>query len=150
MQGRLNETAWHFRSQFEFQTISHLCILVIFTVSPPLTALAQDIKPPSVSITAPSDGITICEPGGVTITAQATDDVGVSRVEFSDNGGFPYTRYSSPYTVDWFVSRGQNGPHTWKATAFDAAGNSSSSEITLTVDIGPHVEMTSPPSGSTY
>jgi chitodextrinase len=93
-----------------------------------------DTTPPTVSITSPADGSTASGP--VNVTASASDDVGVDRVEFSVDGSVQDTATTTPYGFSWDPSGAAAGPHTVTATAFDAAGNSSASSVTVSVDAG--------------
>ena len=77
---------------------------------------------PTVSISAPASGSTVS--GSVTVTATASDNVGVASVQFRLNGanlGSPDT--TAPYTAAWNTSLATNGPYTLTAVARDAAGN---------------------------
>jgi hypothetical protein len=92
------------------------------------TALV-DSNPPMTSITSPPSGATVS--GSVTVTASATDDKGVSRVEFyADGASSPFaTDSSAPYTATWNAS-GLTGTHTLQTKAYDATGNVAVSNIT--------------------
>jgi aryl-phospho-beta-D-glucosidase BglC (GH1 family) len=74
--------------------------------------------PPQVTLTAPSNGQSF-PPGttSVTLSATATDNVGVQRVEFRVDGNLVNTDTGSPYS---FTATGLTaGNHTWSATAYD-------------------------------
>ncbi|NPV08344.1 MAG: S8 family serine peptidase [Anaerolineae bacterium] len=91
-------------------------------------------QPPTVSITDPSDGATVS--GAVAVTAQATDDNGVTQVEFfvdgtsigSDSDG------SSGWSASWDTTAYTDVAYTVSATATDTAGQTASDSITVTVD----------------
>src|SRR5262249_49411890 len=51
-----------------------------------ITVTVPDTTPPTVSITSPTNGATVSRGSTATITASATDNVKVSRVEFYING----------------------------------------------------------------
>lgn len=88
-----------------------------------------DTAPPVVSITSPT-GPTVQRRATVTITAQASDNVGVVRVEFSVNGSLVCTDTSTPYSCAWQVpAAGGNRHYQLQAKAFDAAGNIGMSPI---------------------
>lgn len=80
-----------------------------------------DVTPPKVTLTAPMSGTTIA--GLFTITATATDDVRVTKVEFYLDGALKSTDTSSPYSFSWDTRTASNGAHTLSARAYDAAGN---------------------------
>jgi parallel beta-helix repeat protein len=85
---------------------------------------------PMVSITSPAGGSTVS--GTTTFNVSASDNVGVSKVEMYIDGTLVDTDFG-PYTFDWNTSSYANGSHTLKAMAFNAAGNSSSQSISVTV-----------------
>jgi len=81
-----------------------------------------DATPPTVSITAPALNATLS--GAVTVSANASDNVGVTSVQFQVDGaniGSPVT--ASPYTTSWNTATATNGVHILTAQASDAAGN---------------------------
>src|SRR5207247_6883838 len=78
----------------------------VFTV----TSTAPDTTPPSVSIAAPANGATVS--GSVTVSASATDNVGVVGVQFTLDGvnlGAEVT--SAPYVLSWNTATASNGLH---------------------------------------
>jgi hypothetical protein len=115
-----------------------------------------DTTPPTVSITSPASGTTYTSAQTVTISASASDNVGVSGVRFYDNGALVSTDTSAPYAHNWSFTSANNGTHSWTATAYDAAGNLASAIKSLNVNIAvadttpPTVSITSPASGSDY
>jgi hypothetical protein len=80
---------------------------------------------PTVAITAPAAGTSLT--GVVPVQATATDNVGVTRVEFYVDGVLHAVQTTppaaSPYTWDWNTADVANGSHTLKVLAYDAAGN---------------------------
>ena len=118
--------------------------LVFDTVAP------VDSSPPTTSLTSPAAGALV--EGTVTLSATASDDVGVSRVEFVVDGGVIATSTTAPYTVSWNTRGLANGPHTLLARAYDASGKQGSSQqVTVSVDndvIAPAVALTSPAEGA--
>ncbi|MBI2443188.1 MAG: hypothetical protein HYV40_04765 [Candidatus Levybacteria bacterium] len=98
-----------------------------YTVStlptPTSPAPPADTTKPTVTITYPADASVISRRSSLTITATATDDVGVSRVVFTA-GGNSFTDTTAPYSYAWSVSGKPNATYTITATAFDQAGNS--------------------------
>jgi len=104
--------------------------------------------PPTVGITNPHDGDDVY--GTVTITADASDDVGVSKVTFSiDSSEIGYDD-SAPYSISWNTSMHGDGWHTITATAYDSEDNTGSDSITVCVggDCGNNPPYTpSQPSG---
>lgn len=92
-----------------------------------------DTLPPSTSITAPASGATVS--GTVSVTASASDNVGVTRVEFYLDGTLQSTDTAAPYAWSWDTRTATNGSHQLTSMAFDAAGNSATSgAVTVTVN----------------
>ncbi|MBF0548116.1 MAG: S8 family serine peptidase [Candidatus Riflebacteria bacterium] len=81
--------------------------------------------PPSVSITNPAQGATIFSGHDVTITANASDDGSITKVEFYQNGLLLFTDTTYPYTYVW--SQPPNGSYTITARAYDNLGASKTS-----------------------
>jgi O-glycosyl hydrolase len=98
------------------------------------TTIQSDTTPPTVAITAPTDGATVSNT--VTINANATDNVTVMGVQFKiDGNNFGAEDTVAPYSVSWTTTSAMNGPHTITAQARDAAGNTStSSTVNVTVN----------------
>jgi hypothetical protein len=94
-----------------------------------------DYVPPSVSITSPTSGSTFATNSGtISIGGTASDNVGVTQVVWSnDQGGGGTATGISNWSVDSIVL--QPGDNDISVTAMDAAGNETSS--TLTVDYTP-------------
>jgi hypothetical protein len=103
-----------------------------------------DTTPPTVSMTAPANGATVS--GTISVTANASDNVGVASVQFQlDGANFGSLDTVSPYSVSWNTATSSNGSHTLRAIAKDAAGNSATSaNVTVTVSNG--APDTTPPS----
>jgi outer membrane protein assembly factor BamB len=93
-----------------------------------------DTTAPTVSITAPSSGTTVS--GTTTVSATASDNVGVVGVQFKlDGNNLGAEVASAPYSVSWDTRTAAAGSHTLTAVARDAAGNSTTSAaVTVTVD----------------
>ncbi len=114
----------------------------------------SDTVAPTVSLSAPANGASVS--GTVKVTASATDDVGISKVEFSIDNTLVGTDTASPFEYSWNTAAATNGPHTLVAKAHDAAGNTAtSSTISVTVSGGisdttaPSVAITFPTAGAT-
>ena len=106
-------------------------------------ATPGDTTPPTVSITAPTAGSTVS--GSVNVTATASDNVGVTRVEFYVDSILKATDTTSPYGFPWDSTTVLNGSHAIAAKAYDAASNSALDSVTVTVANGD----TQPPSTPT-
>jgi len=91
-----------------------------------------DHESPSAQISTPAPGATVS--GVVSVTATATDNIGVTRVDLWIDGAFAQSATAAPYTFSWDSRTVANGDHTIEAFAFDGAGNSGSSgPLTITV-----------------
>src|SRR5205809_6767610 len=99
--------------------------------------VAPDTTPPTVSMTAPANGATVSS-SAVTVSANASDNVGVVGVQFKLDGvNLGAEDTSNPYSISWNSSLAANGTHTLTALARDAAGNTATSAISVTVDNTP-------------
>lgn len=121
---------------------------------------AGDSTAPVVRIASPPDGTRVTAAGPVFITASASDDVGVVRVEFVDGSTVRGTEDTAPYGYTWNPTVADNGTHRWTAVAYDADGHRTTSapvdvvvdippapSTTTTVSPGPSTTTTSPPAG---
>lgn len=75
-------------------------------------------EPPTTSITSPQTGEEVS--GIVTIEINATDDDGISRVEFYVNAGLEETDTAPPYQFNWDTSSFINGDHFIRAVVYDS------------------------------
>src|SRR5207245_1165093 len=114
--------------------------------------VANDATPPMVSMTAPAAGSTVA--GTVTVSASATDNVGVAGVQFNLDGvnlGAEVT--AAPYAISWNTTLAANGSHTLTAVARDTAGNTATTAaVSLTVandTTPPTISLIAPVAGAT-
>ena len=103
------------------------------TVSAITITATNDIAPPTVSIASPANNARVG--GTFTITASASDNVGVVGVQFRiDGANFGAEDLTAPYSISWDSTTVPIGVHTLTAVARDAAGNSrTSAVVTVTV-----------------
>jgi hypothetical protein len=90
--------------------------------------VSQGGTPPPTDTTPPT--VAASESGGsgsITLSATASDNVGVARVEFYVDGVLKGTDASSPYSMALDSTTLANGTHALTAKAFDAAGLSATS-----------------------
>jgi hypothetical protein len=99
---------------------------------------ASDTTAPTASITAPAAGATVS--GAVTVSASASDNVGVTKVDFYDGATLIGTDTTSPYSLTWTTTSTANGAHSLTARASDAAGN-----VGTSAAVGVTVDNTTPP-----
>lgn len=102
--------------------------------------------PADVAITSPRPDAQVSGP--ITVTATATDDHLVSRVEFTVGTILIGSDSGAPYSVDWNSGLVPNGTYDLRATAYDGAGNvtvSAPVAIQVKDETRPTVSITSPP-----
>jgi hypothetical protein len=94
--------------------------------------------------------------GSITVSANASDNVGVAGVQFKLNGvNLGVEDTVAPYAVAWNTRTVANGPRTLTAVARDAAGNTKTSTVVnVTVNnppdtTPPTVTITAPANGAT-
>jgi len=105
---------------------------VVFVSPTPTPIPPIDNIAPVVTITSPTDGSTVRRNSGLTIRASASDNIGVTKVEFYINASLLSTSMTSPYRASWAVPSARNVKYVLAAKAYDAAGNSSSSAVMVT------------------
>jgi len=94
-------------------------------------SVVVDNAAPSVALTSPASGATLS--GVISLQADATDDVGVTRVEFLRNGLLVGSDTTAPYAVDWDSVAEADGNHLLSARAYDATNKvTTSAEVTVT------------------
>src|SRR5262249_5133226 len=96
----------------------------------------NDTIAPDVAMTSPLDAQIVS--GGVTLSASASDNVGVVGLQFKVDGvnvGAEVT--SGLFEYPWDSSTVANGPHTVTAVARDGAGNRTTAAVlTVVVENG--------------
>lgn len=97
-----------------------------------------DITAPTISLSAPSS---VAIAGPVALSATVADNVAVAKVEFRREGSIIATLTSGPWTCNDTLAAANNGNVAYSAKAYDAAGNSTTSNTVVTVvDIAPPTE----------
>jgi len=110
-----------------------------------------DTTAPSVSISAPSSGSTVS--GAASVSVNASDNVGVTKVELYLDGSLYTSATSSPYSFFIDSTKLANGSHVLQAKAYDDAGNASATPtLPITVSnladsIAPVITIASPANG---
>jgi len=124
-------------------------------------ALQRAASTPTVTVDSTAPAVAIASPTGgtvsgtVTVAVNASDNVGVARVELRANGQVVATRTAAPYQFAWDSKSVANGGATLSATAYDAKGNAKTSAgVAVTVSntmvadtTPPTLVITSPTSG---
>jgi hypothetical protein len=102
------------------------------TITPTPTQAPDDTQAPTVNITSPTNGSLVFKNFKYTIWASASDNVKVTKVEFYVNNVFLSTDTTSSYTASWRVPNIKNIVYTLTAIAYDAAGNTAASSVSVT------------------
>ncbi|ALK99774.2 peptidase S8 [Massilia sp. WG5] len=116
-----------------------------------------DTTAPTASLAAPLAGSTVS--GAVPVTVNASDNVGVARVDLVVNGTVVATDTTAPFSFSWDSTGVANGKVSVSAVAYDAAGNAGSasavsvnvSNVTTSVakdTTAPVVTITNPTGGT--
>ena len=113
-----------------------------------LSDVDQDRGGPTTAMTAPATGALVS--GSVDLTATASDDIGVSLVEFLVDDQVVGTDTGAPYTTTLDTTTLADGPHAVRSRATDTSGNVTLGDpITITVDNGaPTVALSAPAAGA--
>lgn len=100
-------------------------------VSAAAAAVAADTTAPKAAIASPTGGTVS---GAVAVGVNASDNVGVTRVELLANGNLVGTDTTAPYSFVWDTATVANGTVALTAVAYDSAGNSGrSTPVSVTV-----------------
>jgi hypothetical protein len=113
-------------------------------------------QPPTVSLTAPTDGAAFTAPATIQLSASAGDPEGaLSRVDFFAGSTLLGSDASAPYSYTW--SGVAAGSYTLSAVAHDAGGSTAQSPARSVTVVNapppnqpPTVALTAPASGATY
>jgi hypothetical protein len=104
-----------------------------YTASAPVTVAIQTPPPdtisPVVSILSPTNGSTIGKK--VSIQANASDNVGISRMELYIDGVLKVVTNSSAIKWSWNAVKVSKGQHVISSKAYDEAGNAGVNSITV-------------------
>ncbi|MGX4642360.1 S8 family serine peptidase [Massilia sp. SYSU DXS3249] len=117
-----------------------------------------DTSAPLASIAAPLGSSTVS--GSVPVSVNASDNVGVARVDLKVNGTVVATDSAAPYSFSWNSTGVANGMASLVAVAIDAAGNAGASgavavnvanttaPVTVADTIAPSVTINNPVAGA--
>ncbi len=89
-------------------------------------------SPPTVDVISPLSGAAVS--GIISISASATGDTGVVRVEFWYDSTFIASDTTNSYSVSWDTTEVSDGTCTLTAVAYDTQGLSDSDAISVIVD----------------
>ena len=125
------------------------------TLTVNVTLGQTDFEPPDVTVTSPLQGSTIL--GLVNVTANASDESGIERVEFFLYGpgtGFPGINFgldtTSPFETYLNTTQVRNGWYNIYAYAYDVPGNVKSHAVGVWISNGitPTPTLTPPPTST--
>lgn len=109
--------------------------------------------PPTVTLTAPTNGATISNSQAV--SASASDKIGMAGVQFKvDGANLGAEDTTAPYSVNWDTKTASNGNHTVTAVARNTSNLTTTTSATVNVQNSvvqptpPMVNITSPATGS--
>jgi hypothetical protein len=95
-------------------------------------ASAFDTIPPTTAITTPLAGAIVS--GTTTVSASASDNIGVAKVELWKDGVLFATDTTSPYDFAWDTTKNTSATHLLQSRAYDREGNiGSSAQTSVTV-----------------
>ncbi len=119
-----------------------------------VNAISADTTAPIVTIGSPADGAIVS--GTVGISASATDNVGVKKMEILIDGAIVAQGTAATISYSLNTLNYADGPHTILTRAYDTANNAGSALISVIVknstptdSTAPAVTITSPKDGST-
>jgi hypothetical protein len=118
-----------------------------------IVTVNNDTELPTVTITAPAAGTVS---GAINVTANASDNIGVTGVQFLlDGTNLGAEDVSAPYSVSWNTTTIADGNHSLTARARDAAGNLKTSTAVVVNVLNnppdtqfPTVSITAPAAGN--
>jgi hypothetical protein len=115
------------------------------------SVISADGTNPTVTITKPLAG-TIFNRGSKTVSATATDNVGVVGVQFKLNGAdLNAEDTTEPFSIYWDTTKLYSGSYILSAMARDALGNTTlSSDVPVKVNACPTCNLTAGKVGTTY
>jgi Bacterial Ig domain/Putative metal-binding motif/Divergent InlB B-repeat domain len=113
-----------------------------------VTATFSDAQVPTVTLTGPVAGSTVTRT--IPVTATAGDNAGVNQVQFTVGGQLAGTDTTAPYGANFNTAAVGDGSATVTAKASDAAGNTTTASITITVDNTPPTLSIQEPDGQTF
>jgi PKD repeat protein len=130
--GTYTETINHYSVLRTLENMYGLSALGSAASATPITdvwASGADTTPPSVNATESGTS------GTITLSATATDNVSVTKVEFYVDGVLKGTDTTSPFSMTLDSTTLSNASHSLVAKAYDAAGNvGTSSTVTFSIN----------------
>ncbi len=133
--GLTSGTTYHYRvkSQDATGNLAFGTDRTFTTFSAPIISptTVTDSIAPKVSITYPANGDTLTRNVAVNITATASDNIAVSKVEFYVSGALRCTDTTAPYTCSWKIPAAKKS-YNLQAKVYDTSDNFGVSAVTVT------------------
>src|SRR5207244_1365722 len=95
------------------------------STSETVTVKNADVVAPTATIVSPSSGSSLA--GLVSVNVSASDNVGVTKVEWYRNGVLAGSSSTASPSFSWDTTTSANGSYALQAKAYDAAGHVSTS-----------------------
>lgn len=115
--------------------LKHVLIMTLVSATTWLTSCKDDENPdttlPDVKVTSSATSDIVWNT--VTLTVEASDDLGIETLELRIDGTSVKTATTSPFDFAWDTQTVADGEHTIAATGTDKSGNQKTFEIKLTV-----------------
>lgn len=92
------------------------------------STVQTDVTPPVVALTAPAVATTVRAGSVLTLSASASDNVGVARVDMVVNGSVVCSLKALPYSCNWTAPRIKRATYQISARATDLNNNSAQSQ----------------------
>ncbi len=90
---------------------------------------SSDTVAPTVTITSPGNNSIIT--GNINVSAQAADNVGVTKMELLIDGKLKATSTASTLNYAWNIKGLKSGSHTLQVNTYDAAGNIGTTSVSV-------------------
>lgn len=116
-----------------------------------ITSPTADTQAPSVAFAAPVASSTVS--GLASVSVNATDNVGVARVELRANGLLVASDTAAPFSFSWDTTKVASGMVALEAKAYDAANNAATALLSVNVanvvdSQAPTVKISNPAAGT--
>lgn len=115
---------------YEYVSCGTNSLVTVNVVNAPATTTGSDTTKPAVTISSPANWATIGY--WTNVSASATDNVKVVKMEVYVDGQLKHTVASNSISYNWMAYYSAKGQHTITVKAYDAAGNTGQSDITVT------------------
>ncbi|MBI5000954.1 MAG: Ig-like domain-containing protein [Euryarchaeota archaeon] len=137
-----NTTAAGSNSTFDIKATTKYMGAPMDTAGGSAWAASSVDNPPSISIMYPDDGASVS--GLVVVVTNATDDKGITKVEFYVDNVLKYTDTTSLHLWTWDTSHVSNGTHTIKAKVYDTIDQTNQDVVSVSVGAGASTQTTDP------